>query len=794
LAGAHASKIGLERAGELIGLLHDLGKYSLAFQNYLKSAEGLIDPDGDDYVDAKALKGKIDHSTAGAQFIWNRLSALPKFGPYVAQMLGLCIASHHSGLIDCISAGEAKFGEDLFTHRMNKVQAKTHLDEVVQAADSAVLTRAAELINEESLLKSVELLGQSIFQANAKRPIGVKQHLGLMVRFLFSCLIDADRTNTGDFEHGRVKSLRQCGIYADWVVLAARLEAYLGRLKSDRPIDGLRRDISRHCFDAATRSAGTFTLTVPTGGGKTLASLRFALHHAQQRKLDRIIYVIPFTSIIDQNAGVVRTILENNAEESGKIVLEHHSNLTPEHQSWREKILCENWDAPVVYTTMVQLLEALFGAGTRGARRMHQLANSVLIFDEVQSLPIKCVHLFNNAVNFLVEQCNSTVVLCTATQPLLHEVSQEKGAIRLSPNHEIMPDTQKLFDELKRVDVRDCRRPGGWTYEAVAGLAMGELKKAGSCLVVVNTKDAARRVYQLCAGVEDAERVHLSTDMCPAHRKEKLASVCERLQRGLPVLCVSTQLIEAGVDVDFGVAIRFMAGLDSIAQTAGRCNRNGRPQPGLVYIINAAEENLGNLADIEKAGDIAKRVLNDYRDRPERYRHNLLGPEALKDYYSYYFFGRKEDMSYKVSVKEIGHDDTLLNMLSENSQATADYRRNRNASPPIHFVQAFMTAANVFKSIDGATQGVIVPFGEEGRRLIAELCAAYEVELQYKLLKRAQQFTVNVFQHVLDKLSRAGAIHRIKEDVDILHLDERYYSNDYGLSTEPIAMMRMCNV
>jgi CRISPR-associated endonuclease/helicase Cas3 len=753
----------------------------------------VIDPDADEYVDAGALKGKIDHSTAGAQYVWTHLSLHGSFGLFAGQMLALCLASHHSGLIDCISAGREGFGEDIFTRRMNKAGDKTHLPEVLQSADAAILAHATKLLTNPDLLMELKTLASRI-AATAESDTTAHAQLGLMLRFLFSCLIDADRTDTADFECNRAASFRQHGSYAGWDVLAERLEAYLESLKPAHPIDALRRDISRHCLDAAVRHKGIYTLTVPTGGGKTLASLRFALHHARLRKLDRILYVIPFTSIIDQNADVVRQILELRPEDHGKIVLEHHSNLTPERQSWREKILSENWDAPIVYTTMVQFLESLFGAGTRGARRMHQLANSVLIFDEVQSLPVNCVHLFNNAINFLAEQCNSTVVLCTATQPLLHRVPPEKGAIRLSQQHEIMPDRQKLFDELKRVEVKDCRKPGGWTYEEVAHLAGDEMARKGSCLVIVNTKDAARTVYRLCADLGDRERVHLSTHMCPAHRRQKLAQVRQRLADGLPVLCVSTQLIEAGVDVDFSSVIRFLAGIDSIAQAAGRCNRNGRSRPGVVHVVNPAEEKLGSLPDVKKARDVGLRVLDDYKDNPKRYRDNLFGPEAITDFYSYYFFERRGDMSYRVSSKELGSDDTLLNLLSANSNAVNEHKRHYGNRTATHFVQSFMSAAKAFRVIDSATQGIIVPFGEEGTRLIGELCAAFEVEKQYELLKRAQQFTVNVFPYVLKQLAEAGAVHTIQEKVGIFYLDERYYSDEYGLTTEAISTMGMLDV
>ncbi|MDD5724500.1 MAG: DEAD/DEAH box helicase [Syntrophales bacterium] len=242
-------------------------------------------------------------------------------------------------------------------------------------------------------------------------------------------------------------------------------------------MDEIRKEVSAHCLDAAKQPGGLFTLTVPTGGGKTLASLRFALHHAKEYGMDRIIYIIPFTSIIDQNAQVVREILEPEEcpGDAGRIVLEHHSNIGADIQSWKEKLLTENWDAPVVFTTMVQLLETLFGGGTRGARRMHQLANVVIVFDEIQTLPIKCVHLFNNAVNFLVDHCGSTVILCTATQPLLGAVDQKKGALELSEKNELMPNVGKLFIDLKRVHVHDCRKSLGWTYSEIAALAVEQV-------------------------------------------------------------------------------------------------------------------------------------------------------------------------------------------------------------------------------------------------------------------------------------------------------------------------------
>jgi CRISPR-associated endonuclease/helicase Cas3 len=794
-----AEKIGLADQGELIGLLHDLGKYSNEFQNYLKSAVGLLNQDEDEeFVDARGLKGKIDHSTAGAQFVWRELSKHGPWGQIVGQVLALCIASHHSGLIDCLTSDVTSLGEDAFGRRLSKPVERSHLHEALAKADDQVLSRAPKILSHPTMLPAVQEVMARIVRCTPGRydkSIVAQQHFGLLVRFLLSCLIDADRIDSADFENPAIQMQRLHGRYSEWNVLISRLERHIEGFRVSQPIDLLRQEISRRCREGASRGRGIYTLTVPTGGGKTLASLRFALHHAKMHRMDRVICFIPFTSIIDQNAEVVRGILEFQGVEPGSVVLEHHSNLTPEEQSWRGKILAENWDAPVIFTTNIQFLEALFGAGTRGARRMHRLANAVLIFDEIHTLPINCVHLFNNAVNFLVEQCGSTVVLCTATQPLLDQVNEKKGAIRIPKGNELMPDVKGLFDKLKRVEVLNCRRPSGWMNEEIADLALDESGRAGSCLVVVNTKESARALYRLCQGRTSAAIYHLSTNMCPAHRKEVLDKVKNRLsaEPPEPVLCFSTQLIEAGVDVDFGSVIRFVAGLDSIAQAAGRCNRNGSRPPGHVHIVNPREENLDRLVDIRLGRDKAERVLDDYEEDPERFGKNLLGPEAMRWYYQNYFFARSETMEYPVSAQSLGHNDSLLNLLSVNSMAVAEYGRRNGEAPNFYLRQSFMAAAKAFRAIDAPTQGVIVPYSEAGGGVIADLCAAHLPEKDFKLLRLAQQFTVNVFPHVLDRLMRTGAVEEVLKGTGILFLDPRHYSREFGLSETPVEEMEVLN-
>lgn len=795
IAKSLAAKIGMRKQGELVGLLHDLGKYSDEFQIYLKSAVGLIDQDEDDYVDAKSKKGKVDHSTAGAQLIWQEFAKHGELGKVVGQILALCIASHHSGLIDCLSSDIKSLGADNFTRRIRKSDDRTHLREAMDKMDDTVKARFHELVNSpEEIINGIkESIGKIVRGENRGDEQIIRFKVGLLVRYMFSCLIDADRINSADFEKPHAAKARRHGQYGDWVHLINRLDMRLSSFVAKHPIDELRLSISQHCRDKAEKGKGIYTLTVPTGGGKTLASLRFALHHAKKHKMDRVIYAIPFTSIIDQNADVVRKILEPDGVKTGSVVLEHHSNLMPEEENWITKILVENWDAPVIYTTNVQMLETLFGAGTRGARRLHQLANAVLVFDEIQTLPVNCIHLFCNAINYLVEHCGTTVVLCTATQPLMDIVEQSKGALRIPPSNEIMPDVGELFRKLKRVEVLNRRKPGGWSDKEVATLAMEEARKANSCLVIVNTKKSAQAIFQLCRDEKTAMPIyHLSTSMCPAHRRAILAEIRQRLKANEPILCISTQLIEAGVDVDFGAVIRSVAGLDSIAQAAGRCNRNGLRDIGHVHVVNLSEERVDMLVDIACGQRVTERLLDEFEKDPAQFDNDLLSPSAIACYFNYYFAERRGEMDYPVGSKVLGHDDTLLNLLAGNANAAEEFHRCHGTPFNLYLRQSFMAAAKAFKSIDAPTRGVIVPYGSAGKKLIGELCGAFEVEKQFKLLRRAQQYTVNVFPHQMEKLQKENALHEIQTGVDILYLaDARYYNEDFGLSLTPEGKMEV---
>ncbi|MHB9139775.1 MAG: helicase-related protein, partial [Victivallaceae bacterium] len=367
------------------------------------------------------------------------------------------------------------------------------------------------------------------------------------------------------------------------------------------------------------------------------------------------------------------------------------------------------------------------------------------------------------------------------------------GALKFNKDNEIMPNVKKLFDDLKRVEVLNQRKPGGWQCEEVAKLAMREVKESGSCLVIVNTKKSAQALFSLCRHTSGMRVFHLSTNMCPAHRKKILAEIRKLLDDKSSVLCISTQLIEAGVDVDFGSVIRYTAGLDSIAQAAGRCNRNKRREVGRVHVVNPADENLDSLADIRVGKEIAERLLNDEQSGAEDFDGNILAEKAMERYFEYYFFARRNEMSYPVPKELIGREDNLLNLLSLNLLAVHDYKKQPGAEFNVHLRhQSFMTAAKAFKVIDAPTRGIIVPYGSEGTKLIGELCGAFEVEKQFKLLRRAQQYTVNVFPYQLEKLQKENALHEIQYGVDILYLmDARYYNEDFGLSLAPEGKMEV---
>nr|WP_314513808.1 CRISPR-associated helicase Cas3' [uncultured Neisseria sp.] len=790
LAKIFARKLNLEPVGELLGLMHDFGKYSRKFQKYIHDETGLFNPDLDD-EESTPNGSKVDHSTAGAQWVYRELrkfGAELGIGELFGQMLGLCIASHHGeGLIDCLDGG----GNAVWKKRFEKEDELTHLAECEQNADEIVRQKAHELAG-ENLIRSLLNAVKPILSDQATNNKIKEFYLGCLTRFLFSCLIDADRINSSDFERVAQKEIRRLTEKPNWQSAIDKLETHLASFENRYPIDEIRRRISDDCLKRAADSQGIYTLTVPTGGGKTLASLRYALHHAQKHNLDRIIYIIPYTSIIDQNAQAVREILGEDW------VLEHHSNLEPEKQSWQDKLLSENWDKPIVFTTMVQFLDAWFGGGTRGARHIHPMTNAVLIFDEIQTLPVKCVHLFCNVLNWLTAFGKSTAVLCTATQPLfgksgLQNFPEDKrggitarGLLRLSEDAEIMgkhQDLDKLFDELSRVEIRFNEKAGGWNVDEAGAFLLEQFATTQSCLFIVNTKKWAQELYQYCQrqNMPPEALFHLSTHQCSVHRKAIFDTIKARLESKQPVICISTQLIEAGVDISMACVIRALGGLDSIAQAAGRCNRHGEKKgKGQVWVLNLQEQDFTQiLPDIQAGKTHAERVFRDFAGQ------DILQPAAMERYFEYYFYQRSDEMSYSVKNSTTG---SLLDWLSDNALNPYGEKNNKRSKALPLLMQSFKSAGCVFQAIDAPTHAVIVPYGE-GAELIAKLCGEWNPKEMHRTLQKAQRYSVNVFPNVWDKLQKENALHETIEGSDIYYLNERYYNDEFGLSLDETSEM-----
>ncbi len=773
-----AAKLNLPHAGELIGLLHDLGKATVTFQDYLLSYDKTTDIEPQD-----ELRGKIDHSTAGAQIIGRELAAGKKdrLAQELASLLASPIMSHHSGLIDCVAPN----GEDRFARRMKKRDEETRAGEAWRTVDREVRDRAEALLHEPAMREELRRAAKRALhgEGNQESVDRHYQQLGLMVRLLFSCLIDADRTDTADFERPGSVTLRQKAPFADWGALLGGLEQTLAKMPIEGEVNRIRRDVSEACARAAMRSSGTYRLTVPTGGGKTLAALRFALRHAESRAnglapVEHVLFVSPYISIVEQNAAVVRQILEPQGMSPGSVVLEHHSNLgvdeTPGgRENWRRKVLTENWDAPVVFTTMAQLLESLFGGGTRAVRRLHAMARAVIVFDEAQTLPVKLLHLFNNAMNYLARECGTTVLLCTATQPRLHDLAAERGALRLAPDAEVIDDVAGLFRSLRRYTVvDDTERPGGWTQANVAEAACAMAQERGSCLVVLNTKKDVREVFQQCREkLPGALCVHLSTAMCPAHRARSLQGLKEHLvtqtagKNTAPILCVSTNLIEAGVDIDFATVVRDLAGLDSLAQAAGRCNRHGRrPQGGRVLLVRLPDPP-AQLEDVLHGRKASRRVLGEWRRTNPGEPFPLDSPEPMDRYFKIVNYERSPEMSYHVSSQEAERDNTLLSMLGGNDLAVAEAAAAGKSIERTLLRQSFMAAADAFQLI-APTEGVVVPYrgigGEEGTRIIAALCASHDLQAEWQVLRNAQPYTLSLYQEAFRHLVQKGATYEAK--------------------------------
>jgi len=717
------------------GLLHDLGKYTHAFQDYLKRSIR-----GDDVT-----RGEVIHALQGAKFVDEKIK-----DHLIADIIVNVIATHHGGLFDSIYDGERTFPV-----RTNKNKDRLHYAEAVKAFKPG--------INETELKTEIMDFCRTC-QTKGMSPLFM---LHLLTKAVYSCVVDADRCNSAGLEIDDT--------VPEWGNLIQQLENYLESFSDKQGIHEVRKNISEQCRRRGNRQRGIYTLSVPTGGGKTLSSLRFALEHAREYKLKRIIYVIPYLSILDQTAATMHKVFSDNSDE---LILEHHSNIEAPHQDDAEeqyRQLTSRWDSPIILTTMIQFLESVYSNKASKLRKFHNMSEAVLIFDEIQALPIKCVHLFNEAVNFLQTFGNSTILLCTATQPHFHKTERP---VLLSDKPDIVSITPEELKMFKRVFIKD-KTQVAMDHEQIADLVKNQIEQKKNTLVILNTKSDARKVYEKCRSIK-CEKAFLTTNLCPAHRlnvleqlRENLAPETKRL-----TLCVSTQLIEAGVDVSFDCVIRAEAGMDSIIQAAGRCNRNKEnPKPQPVFVVDVQDEKLSRLPEIKDGKDVTARVFR------EKQKGNLLDDKVIARFYEYYFYAQKDKMNFSTK----GGETTIYNLLDKNSLGAVAYR-NRNNRDYTGLPCAFQTAADEFSVIDGIQTGVVVPYGD-ALKLVDAFTQSHEPKEKMRILKQLQKYTVSVYSNFLDEIKQAASL---VDDTFYLLSPDYYDSEEHGLRLE--AMFSLLNV
>lgn len=673
LAGEFASSFGHSDWGRLAGLWHDLGKYSPAFQNYIARGSGL-DPE----AHIEGGKGRVNHSSAGA------LHAAKQLGGK-GRLLAYLIAGHHAGLPDWHSDAHALAS---LSQRLEEIQ---HL----QAISKVPIP--------------TDVLNPTITPAT--KPPGGEAGCALWLRMLFSCLVDGDFLDTENFMDG--EKGRSRGSFSSVGELLNKLDMHMVQLMAEAkptPVNRVRAEVLRQCRERASDLPGIYSLTVPTGGGKTLSSLAFALNHAIHHNKRRVIYVIPYTSIIEQTAGIFRGICGEN-------VVEHHSNLDPEKESAKSRLATENWDAPVIVTTNVQFLESLFAARTSSCRKLHNIVNSVVVLDEAQLLNPEFLQPIMDTINLLARYYGATFVLSTATQPALNPREGLGRTFRgLEGVREIMADPDALYRDLNRVTVEmplDFHARRGWDE------IMIEIIAHESVLVVVNTRHDCRELYRLMP----EGTIHLSAAMCGEHRSQVIAGIRERLEKKLPTRVVSTQLVEAGVDIDFPVVYRALSGLDSIAQAAGRCNREGKLDRGKVVVFVPPKSS--PLGMLRRAEQTTVSLLSGSTSDP-------MARELFSRYFEHYYM--RAD-----SLDKHGINDLL----------TRD-------APELKI--QFRTAADRFKLIDDAeSQSILVWYGDS-QALLGKL---KKDGPERWLMRKLQRYSVNLPRRVAEKLLETGEVQEV---------------------------------
>ncbi len=748
LRGSH-----LHDTAYLAGLIHDMGKYKYIFHNYLEHQ-----------VNGDTLsRGSVIHTFAGAKYILNRYHKEEE-RPYqniTSELLAYAVGAHH-GLFDCVDEQH----QNGFVHR---IEARPEGDE------EAVQNFLKQCINEETMdvlfdQACEEVSGiMEICLQFAFEDSEVGFCTGLLARLVTSAVMEGDRRDTAEFMNDVVFASNPDRKL--WENLLTRMESKLQKLDAEMPINRARRQISDQCRKAAENSSGIYRLNVPTGGGKTLSSLRYALAHAGKTGKKRIIFVSPLLSVLDQNSKVIRSYIDDDS-----LILEHHSNVVLERDTkeWEQhELFAENWSAPIIITTLVQLLNAMFDGKTSSVRRFHALSDAVIVIDEVQTVPSKLLTMFNITVSFLAEICHTTIVLCSATQPCLETVAHP---IRVTVR-DVIPYDYKLWEMFRRTNICNA---GAHQLNDVPYQAEQILETTDSLLIVCNKKSQSEMIFKALQD-KGYDIFHLSAAMCMAHRQVELDGIYKSLENreGAKTVCVATQVIEAGVDISFGAVIRLSAGMDSVIQAAGRCNRNGESDElGRVYIARVKDEELSHLPEIELSKQATEQLVNAFQSLPERFAHDLASDESIRYYYQRLYSNQRmlDPICHDFPVK---NKPSIFSMLSWNDTWVLE----NTPSEQYYLRQAFASAGKAFSVFDSDTTDVIVPF-EDGERIITELLserAQYDIGYVKLLVEKAKRYTVSLYDYQRKKLEEYHALIPLANGL-MLGLDPNYYNCQTGLS------------
>ena len=694
LAANFASAFNSQDWARLSGLWHDLGKFREKFQQYIKTVSGY---DAEAHIEGAT--GRVDHSTAGA------IHAIEKLGPQ-GRILAYLIAGHHAGLPDWNSL---ESGQSSLLQRVEDGKKKGYLQEALLAAPAT------------SILEQ-------------PRPVSLPPQgsLALWIRLLFSCLVDADFLDTEKFmdegKHGRRAN------YPSLPKLVAEFDRHMtgkAAKASDTPVNRIRAEVLRQCRDKAAEPSGLFSLTVPTGGGKTLSSMAFALNHAMHHGKGRVIYVIPYTSILEQTANEFRKIFGNEN------VIEHHSNLDPDKEDSRSRLATENWDAPIVVTTNVQFFESLFAAKTSRCRKLHNIVNSVVVLDEAQLLPPEFLAPILHVMQDLSHNYKVSFVLPTATQPAFSPRPKFAGLKDVS---ELMDNPGQLYANLKRVEAElPADFNAARTWESIAE----DLQQYDSILCIVNSRKDCRELHALM----QKDTIHLSALMCGQHRSKVITDIKQRLKDGIPTRVISTQLVEAGVDIDFPMVYRALAGLDAVAQAAGRCNREGA-LPGMGKVVVFVPPKPAAPGLLRKAQQSGQEIMRLTEGDP-------LTRERFEAYFRHYY----------ASLNSLDEAD-IIGLLDMNNQAEA-----RKAE------FNFRTAAKKFRLIKEEGQTAIIVRYGGSPSLIAALEASQNMEPHQRrgILRRLQRYTVNIREQECKQLLASSDIREIFPGTYVQHSDTLYH-------------------